>query len=992
MRHTRRFLALALTTALASTLASPSLANAQALTTGQGASGDELIVTGSRILQEDVESDHPVLSLDADSIIAAGTTNLTDFLTEYPALLGSSTSADNSGEDAENGRTGLNLLNMRNLGTERTLVLVDGRRHVGALPGSQAVDINTIPSDLVERIDIMTGGASAIYGSDGVTGVVNFVLKRDYEGLNARAQAGISEHGDAGQRFASLSWGHNFADGRANAALAYEYGKEDRLAAHDRARLRGVDAAGLYLNPANMESGGDNDDGVPDYIPLSNIRFFDSAREGGIDVDFDGFPDFLGADGVRFDRGGFVPDFFQQGGNATLVSDYANDLAPSIERHIVNAIGHFDVAPALRLFAEAKFADVDAFSLSQPTFDYYLFIDEANPFIPDAVRAAIVPGLGSQIFRGDGLLLTRDNFDLGRRGENVERKTYRGVAGARGDLSPRLRYELSYVYGRSEIASRYLNDILDDRFFAAIDVVTDPATGRPVCRVQLDPNWTPDQAMAAMTGVRDVRGPTTFQPGQCVPLNLFGEYRNSAAALDFIRADTRDQATLVQHVAGASLSGELGGAFSLPGGDPGFALGVERRVEKSVFAPDPLASLGLTFVNALGASAGGFSVNEAFGEIRAPLLRRRPFAHHLELSAAIRFSNYSTVGNATTWKIGGSYAPLSWVSFHGTYSRAVRAPNLGELFGAPSEVFRSIVDPCNNNQTANGSASRAANCAALLASLGVANPASFLDQRATTITGVRSGNAELKEEKALSLTAGASLRPTWLPGLSIRTDWYDISLDNAVNYVEAQQLARLCVDQPSLDNIFCTAIQRQQGGPNAGLITGFRIAPQNVARFATAGLDVTVDYRLSAGRWGSFDLRLVGNYLDKLEYIGTPGAPVTVAREEINAPKYQLNLDLGWSRGPYRINYGFSAFSRTLRFTNQEVEANPDIAAPQHLRYKGRRVHDLSVSADIAGGLRLYGGINNLLGQRPDIGADSYPVSSVGRFFFAGARLSLGRR
>ena len=224
------------------------------LAANNGRNLSEVVVTGSRIRRPDFSTPNPVVSVGAAQIQESGTTNLTQFLSGYPALQGSSGSSLNAGDQAGIGYTGLNLLNLRNLGTDRTLVLVDGRRHVSGVPGSQAVDINTIPSDLIDRVDILTGGASAIYGADGVSGVVNFVLKKNFQGLSVRAQDGISKYGDAGQRLLSVTAGQNFAGGRGNIALAFEHGEEDRLQTSDRARLTGANLVRFVLNPDDPEN------------------------------------------------------------------------------------------------------------------------------------------------------------------------------------------------------------------------------------------------------------------------------------------------------------------------------------------------------------------------------------------------------------------------------------------------------------------------------------------------------------------------------------------------------------------------------------------------------------------------------------------------------------------------------------------------------------------------------------------------------------------
>jgi outer membrane receptor protein involved in Fe transport len=947
------------------------------LAADNGQSQGTIVVTGSRIRRPDFSTPNPVISIGTDQIQESGTTNLTQFLTGYPALQGSSGSTDNAGDNAGIGYTGLNLLNLRNLGTDRTLVLVDGRRHVSGVPGSQAVDINTIPSDLVERVDILTGGASAIYGADGVSGVVNFVMKRNFQGLSVRAQDGISKYGDAGQRLLALTAGTNFADGRGNIAIAVEHGEEDRLESHDRSRLTGGNRVVFALNPDDPEnqSGytGPADNGVPDYVPLRDLRYAWSTRGGALDTDFDYVPDHIALPngGVApYVFGRDIPGGYEQGGSATRVADYGNDLLPRIRRNVFNVLGHFDASPALTIFAEGKYARNKSFSLSQPTFDYYLYLPPDNAYISPAL-AAVAP---------DGVWVNRDNFDLGQRGEDIKRETYRGVIGARGAISNHANYEVSYVYGRTDVTNHYIDDRISDRFYAALDAVVGP-NGQITCRVNLDPT-----AADAIT----------FQPGQCVPLNILGEGSPSQAALDFIHADTTDRSRITQQVASGSVSGDLGGTFTFPGGGAlGYAFGAEYRKEASRFVADPLAAQGLTFGNALSNYHGSFNVKEVFGEVRAPILQKLPYAHNLEVGGAVRFSDYSTVGHTTAWKVDGSYAPVKDITFTGTYSTAVRAPNIGELFSGGSQTYEFVDDPCNSNNVSSGTSYRAANCATLLASLGVANPSSYMDVRSTNIPGLVSGNRNLKAETAKTWTAGVILQPRFIPGLTARVDWYDIKLKNAINTVDLQQLAELCVDQPTLDNVFCNAITRQSGAASGtdqpGNIVDFTLAPQNVAAFSTAGLDLNLNYRLRTSRYGNFSLNVIANYLDKLNFIGTPGADITDSRGEAYAPKYTVNSDLTWNYGPFTVNYGLLYFSKTLRYSNLETSTNPDITAPEYKYLKEHWQHDIYAAVDVQKKFTFFLGVNNLFDQKPDIGTARYPVDSVGRFYYAGAKVKLGK-
>ncbi len=948
-------------------------------TTSAGGSdgGEEIVVTGSRIRRPDFDTPAPIVSLDSTAILQTGNTNLTNALAMIPALQNSTNSLDTAGGGGGIGGAGLNLTNLRNLGTERTLVLVDGRRHVSSVPGTQAIDINSIPSDLVERVDVLTGGTSAVYGADAVTGVVNFITKRNFEGLTARAQAGITDQGDAGQRLFAITAGRNFAGGRGNIAIAYEHASESRLASADRAVLRGTGSVGFFINPDDPR-GADN--GIPDYIPLANVRYFDSARAGAIDTDFDFVPDFVALNGraVPFDPGRFVPNAFQQGGSGTLISDYGTDQQPELTRNIVNGIARFEFTPAVEVYVEGKYAHNKAFTLGQPSFDFGLLLPADNPYLP----------AGLPLDAG-GVLLNRDNFDIGRRGESITRETIRGVAGLRGQVSANANYDVSYTFGQTRVINDYVNDLFNDRYFAALDTVRLP-NGQITCRVNVDPNWAANQPYNAQR----VFAPTTFRPGQCVPFNPFGDGAASQEALAFVRADTSNRARLRQNVVTASLSGDFGQVFRLPGGPLGFALGGEYRKEESRFTPDALSARGLTFGNRLGATRGSFDVKEGFAELNAPLLRDLPFAHRLELGTALRLSDYSTIGKTTTWQVNGSWMPIRDITINGTYSVAVRAPNIGELFNAQGQRFEFITDPCNLNEIQNGTQFRAANCQALLSGLGVGNPSTYRDVRSANISGFSGGNPSLREEEAKTWTAGLVLQPRFMSGLTVRADWYDMRIGGAINTVTANQLAELCVDQPTLNNQFCPNITRTRttvGTAQPGNITGFLVTPQNVARFRTAGLDVNVSYQLSTASLGNFGWRFVGNYLDKLQFIGSPGANVTNRLQEnlFRAPKFSFMNNLSWSLDGFSLNYRLQWLGRTLRYSNLINDNNPDRTAPEYKYIKPLSIHDIFISYNVNDKFQIFGGVNNVFAQKPDLGNFNYQQQIIGRYLFTGVRVSM---
>lgn len=327
-----------------------------AVTGESGSAEAEIVVTGTRIARPDFETANPITSYRAVDVERSGNVNLTDFLLRVPALTGSLDSSQTAGFDAiarnPFGGTGLNQLNLRNLGTNRTLVLVNGRRHVAGEPSTAAVDINSIPTDLVERVDVLTGGASAIYGADGVSGVVNFILRRDFDGLALRAQSGISQEGDGASSLISAIAGRNFADGRANLTLAYEFGASNALANDDRDFLRGP---GRRYLVANRDDPFD-DPSLPDNILLGDLRYAGESIFGAVDIDGDFVPDFRG-DGAPYDQGELV-SFYAVGGDSTPAAGYIGDLLPRIRRHAVNLFGQYEVGPALTLTAEGKFAEV----------------------------------------------------------------------------------------------------------------------------------------------------------------------------------------------------------------------------------------------------------------------------------------------------------------------------------------------------------------------------------------------------------------------------------------------------------------------------------------------------------------------------------------------------------------------------------------------------------------------------------------------------------
>ncbi|WP_375383061.1 TonB-dependent receptor plug domain-containing protein [uncultured Sphingomonas sp.] len=928
---------------------------------------DDVVVTGSRITRPEFAAPNPITSLNAAAIQQSGNTNITNFLERVPALTGSRDSTQTSGGNAVSsnpfGAAGLNELNLRNLGVNRTLVLVDGRRHVAGEPNSAAVDINSIPTDLIERVDVLTGGASAVYGADGVSGVVNFILKRDFDGVSARSQIGISSRGDAGNQFVSVTAGKNFLDGHANLTIAYEYNKDDRLDNDDRSYLRS--GARQYLIPNDAAATNPN---APHNVLVSDLRYPGESPIGAVDVNGDGIADFNGL-GLPY-KYGTPASYYSVGGDDTPVAGfYSGDLAPSIVRNDVNLLGRFDVSDAFKLSAEGKYAQTRA-----TTYDYYIGtfgipITLDNPFVPTTIRnAALAAG---QTF----VTVNRDNLDYGRHGESDLRQTYRGVLDASGRISPHATYDAYYEYGRTDVAITKLNDLLAANYYAAIDVVTNPATGMPICR---------------------------SRASGCVPVNVFGPGPISPQALSYFQVNDTSFARITQQVADASVSGDFGAFFRLPGGPVQFSFGGEYRRETSAF--DPSAALqGNVFVaytepTVVVPSGGSFDVKEAFGELNAPIFQGQRFAETLSIGAAYRFSHYSTIGDTTTWQFNGVYAPIRDISFRGSYGKAVRAPNIGELFQPVTGDSAFFQDPCQPARIGLGTQYRAGNCKLLLASVG--GTISDALQTVSNVNGVSSGNPNLQAEEATTWTAGMVLRPRFLRGLTASFDWYDITLKNAINTPDPSSLADLCVDVQTIDNPFCRSITRATATTTvngvttvAGTIIGFKVQPQNVAAFRTAGLDVNVDYLLRTSGAGTFDLRFVGGYLNRLTFIGIPGAPVTDNLDQPGRPKFNADFSPTWTIAGLTLSYNLRWADGTRTIDKLTTDNDPNYAPAAQLRYSDLWQHDVQVGYEVRNGVSFYAGVLNLSDQKPDPGnAINQPISAVGRYFYTGVKIRTGSR
>lgn len=975
---------------------------------------DEVYVTGSRIARPALDAPAPVTSIDAANIQRSGETNLVELLNEVPALVGSVDNDDST--NAAIGSTGLNTLNLRNLGSNRTLVLVNGRRHVGGSGSTTAVDVNTIPVDLIERVDVLTSGTSSIYGADAVTGVVNFILKDDFEGLAVRGQGGLTpDHGDAENYFGSIAAGKNFAGGRGNVVFSFEYSNESGIDADDR----DFASEGLFTLLDNPDFDANGPD-VRQQVFFQDATIAFASPQGAVAIDFfDGFDllfDFEG-DGDPYDLGQSITFRNSIGGSATRVSDFTGSLTSDIERFVGNINTRYDFNDNVRGFLELKFAQVESSSQGSPAFnDLIPILVNENPFVPQVIADAATAAGADTVF------ISHDSFELGRRGEEIRRRTYRVAGGLETTILPdtfdNLGFDFNVVYGRTDERFIATNNLVLDRFYAALDAVVDPNTGQPTCRTNLDPSALPPQIPlpgglgflgffdAFNTEVTPTNFGTTpfFTPGPnsgCQALNLFGLGNASQAAIDFVNDDSLREARIEQLVVTATLAGDTSGVFELPGGPIGFAAGVEFRDEESQDTPPIIDTQGLTFGNGIFPTVGDYNVIEGYAEVSAPILVDKPFAKLLRIDGAVRVSDYSTIGSTLAWHAGGVYSPFDDLRIRGTYSIAVRAPNIGELFSPQNQGFFLPDDPCDVDNIPLGAdpGLRAANCAAILTPLGV-DSTTFQgdDILNATFGGLIGGNPDLSEEKARTWTAGFVYQPDWLKGFSFSADYFRINITDGIITPASQDVVDQCVDLATIVNPFCDLIERRADGG----LSFLEVIPVNVASFETSGVDYEINYAFDPAiiglpNIGQFNLRYVGSYLERLDVVSLPGQAPDEERDEAgtllgdDAPVHVGALDLTWFYDKLSMNYRWRYRDQIFRDEIDEFDsaAEQGVILFEPSQTSALSTHDIQIRYQLCTEADVFIGVNNFLDQEPPIGLTATPVSPIGRFIYAGFSFKL---
>lgn len=943
---------------------------------------ETIVVTGSRISTPELQSMTPVTVVTNQAIESSGALNISDFLRDLPSVGTSALSTTNSNFLTSD--SGVNSINLRNLGDQRTLVLVNGKRYVPGISGSSIVDFNTIPTDFIDHVEVTTGGASAVYGSDAVAGVVNVIYKSDFQGLRLRGQAGETGAEDDGRYGGGFLAGSSFDEGRGHFMLDLTWDKDNGLWSRQRTRSA-VDQTvldGVLVKPTYSS-----------FAPQGRFEY--TSLQGDVDNVFTFNPDNTLKNGFSTTANGFNRNALRR-------------ISVPIERTLIASTMSFDLAEHHQTYSEFTYgfnhtkssieplplaganmpgavygtaSDANGDLIAMPITNAYLQTLPALAPVLQTINQFNSTGtncLGTLATNPAYDCINYINFrkrlsDIAVRSNEANRQTGRLLLGIKGDVPVGdWKYDVSYSYGRTTDSQLTTGEVNLANIRAALDSVVDPTTGKIVCR---DPVWV-------SLG--------------CVPLNPFGYNSITPEAAAWIRANQTRDVKVQEQVVSGSVVGSVG---SLPAGNPQLVLGVEQRKDSSEEIWDALTNAGLNGGNQLPNVAGSITVKEAFAEAQVPILKGLPAADKLDLNAAVRHANYSTVGGVNTWKAGLDWAPIADVRLRGVYSVAIRAPNINELFGGQQETFPTgLVDPCDGITSATASQFPAA-CAkvpAIAAAIahGGQFKYDFLDYQ--SINGFIGSNPNLRQEKAKTTTFGIVLTPQALPHFNATIDYYDVKIDGAVNVVDFQTEINQCLATGNL----CDSVIRN--GITGKLQTVNQIN-LNVGSIHTRGIDTALHYGFDFGRFGRFSVALAETHLLKLEQT-VPGVPLLDNVGELNSGA-NGRLGSGFEdRGTLSAVYDIAGLEITWRVNYlssiNDTNPTPDntVISPLYNSVPAYVYHDVQLRYTLPTKTRtqVYLGADNLFNKQPpflpegmastvtgtETAADTYDVFGV--FLYAG--------
>ncbi|MEM7220220.1 MAG: TonB-dependent receptor [Pseudomonadota bacterium] len=935
--------ALSAASALTAVVAAPQVAHAESADTIE-----EVVVTGSRIKKKDFVSNAPVATVDAEQFTLTNTVNTENLLNSLPqTVAGLDRTSNNPGN-------GTATVDLRGLGSNRTLVLINGKRVV---PTSRngTVDINTIPTALIEQVEVLTGGASAVYGSDALAGVVNFVLKDDFEGVAVDAGYEITEDGDAGLFSTNLTVGGNFADGRGNAVVSFNYTDRDDLFQGDRGFSTFAqfdDGDGGFIN------GGSS--GIP-----------------GTSIFAGGFGSFSDTSGVTFDPDGSVRPF--RVGDDNDFYNYApvNYIQLPQKRYQISGLAHYDLNENVTVYGSAFFTSSDVPQQLAPTpiFQNTTFTLDGSPFLTADAQQVISDAIGDGVDTdGDGIddtasaLVRRRLLEVGPRRSVDGYDTWQVQGGVRGG-NETWDYDLYVQRGQVNNSGGQQGNVNRDRFNQALLLdLSDPTGG--TCQDS------------------SANGATV----NCSPINIFGEGNISEAGAAYLRTAVSSTAIFEQSVASVNISSS-DGLYELPGGPIGVSFGYEYIENSFEFLPSQdLAAGTIAGFNGAPGVAGDFDVHSVNAELYLPLLSDRPGIELLDLELAVRYSDYSTSGDVTAFKVAGSWAITPDLRFRAGFNRAIRAPGIGELFSPQGEGFPGAQDPCSAAGT--DAESRTAELSAICAATGVPADVIFtnvIDAPAGQVRQLSGGNPNLDPEEADTFTVGAVITPAAVQGLSVAVDYFDIDVQDYISVFGggANNVLRNCYDTDAdsvggAGSAFCNVVNRRADGT----IDFVEVTQQNVARQTLKGIDVVASYDFDF-RGGLVGIDYVGTYTTESEFTAFEGdTPIAcdgrfgqlVCGDPL--AQYSHRATVNWSNDTITTQL-------TWRFVGEVDDDDPD--TDYSVETIGDRSYvDLTAGYNFGGGWTATFGVDNVFDKNPPIigdnqeQANTYPATYdvFGRTYF----------
>lgn len=906
----------------------------------------EIIVTGSRIQRPDLVASSPVAVVTAEDIKQTNAVTVEQILAVNPQF------ASGFGQSSNNPGDGSATLNLRGLDEQRTLVLIDGKR-APSYDTQGAVDVNSIPAALIKRIDVLTGGASAVYGSDAIAGVVNFILDDRFQGITADGSSQITSRGDGAIQNLSLTGGIKLGD-RGNLVVSGGWSKRNGVFFGAR------HCCDVTLDSYDLVSSGGSSNTVPTAFDIPGAGQFQVRPGGAL------------SDDVQLYN--FNP---------------VNYAQSPFERWNVMGLARYELSDGIEFYGRANYSDVKvALQLAPTATAGFLFnLDPANPFLSPAERSAFFDtGLNPDLIINDGsgvaddptaragtsvIGIRRRMVETGGRLENFHTRNMQFVGGFRGDIGSSLHWDVFGQWGQSKKNSVLRNDLSYTALQQALDVVAGPG-GQPAC----------------------------FNPANgCVPLNVFDVDSIAPAALAFVLRNAHEKTRITQFIVGANLAGDLG-FLRLPWANSpaAFSVGAEYRREKGTTAVDPLYASGDLIYYGQGQNISGkYDVKEIYGELKIPIVEDRAFFYKLGLEAGVRYSDYSTVGSVWTYKAGGDWAPVRGFRFRGIYQRAVRAPNIYELYSPVVAGTGGLgVDPCAGPGV---SAQIAAVCIAQGAPPGsIGNISPPISGQINIFTG---GNPNLGEETSDTWTVGAVISPARLPGFSASIDYFNIKIKGAISDTPPFITMAQCFDNPNPASPVCLSIVRN---PATGSLSGptFVGVPStlgNVGAISTNGIDIVTSYRGGDREAFHYAVSFAGTWTHSYKFQADPTSAAEQCAgtfgpicdyEPIPKWKHVAELTLGWK--------GASFLTRWRHIG--KVKADASLSGPDGIvlqTIKSFNYFDETVSFDIGERFNFRVGVMNVFDKGPPIVGDTTGATAaaggtfpntydvLGRAFFAGA-------